>query len=239
MKLQGVIFDLDGVITDTAHLHFQAWQQIAAEIGISIDAQFNESLKGISRDESLRRILQYGGKEGDFNSQERAQLALSLIHIFVLITYADQFHSNDLKPLPIFNQFYHQWLQSIFSHVHLLPFYPWSSDDGFSVIDYHQVASEAGEWQDIQQLGECSHLMFDFVCNHMSAKSEWFKNYLQQQPGFEDFFIAVDPQTDLSAVTRPRALPLLTPFQMAVSYTHLDVYKRQIPDRVLVTLTRG
>ncbi|MCF3401474.1 HAD hydrolase-like protein, partial [Escherichia coli] len=52
MKLQGVIFDLDGVITDTAHLHFQAWQQIAAEIGISIDAQFNESLKGISRDES-------------------------------------------------------------------------------------------------------------------------------------------------------------------------------------------
>ncbi|EIQ32104.1 extracellular solute-binding protein [Shigella boydii] len=132
----------------------------------------------------------------------------------VLITYADQFHSNDLKPLPTFNQFYHQWLQSIFSHVHLLPFYPWSSDDGFSVIDYHQVASEAGEWQDIQQLGECSHLMFDFVCNHMSAKSEWFKNYLQQHPGFEDFFIAVDPQTDLSVVTRPRALPLLTPFQM-------------------------
>ncbi len=61
MKLQGVIFDLDGVITDTAHLHFKAWQQIAAEIGISIDAQFNESLKGISRDESLRRILQHGG----------------------------------------------------------------------------------------------------------------------------------------------------------------------------------
>lgn len=75
MKLQGVIFDLDGVITDTAHLHFQAWQQIAAEIGISIDAQFNESLKGISRDESLRRILQHGGKEGDFNSLEKAQLA--------------------------------------------------------------------------------------------------------------------------------------------------------------------
>ena len=59
MKLQGVIFDLDGVITDTAHLHFQAWQQIAAEIGISIDAQFNEFLKGISRDESLWRILLY------------------------------------------------------------------------------------------------------------------------------------------------------------------------------------
>ncbi|EHA5193293.1 hypothetical protein ABLC89_02995 [Escherichia coli] len=81
----------------------------------------------------------------------------------VLITYADQFHSNDLKPLPTFNQFYHQWLQSIFSHVHLLPFYPWSSDDGFSVIDYHQVASEAGEWQDIQQLKGAEYVRLDAV----------------------------------------------------------------------------
>ena len=56
--------------------------------------------------------------------------------------------------------------------------------------------------------------MFDFVCNHMSAKSEWFANYLTQKPGYEDFFISVDPETDLSAVTRPRALPLLTPFTL-------------------------
>ena len=57
--------------------------------------------------------------------------------------------------------------------------------------------------------------MFDFVCNHMSAKSQWFNHYLNQDPEFEDFFIAVDPETDLSAVTRPRALPLLTPFTLA------------------------
>lgn len=57
--------------------------------------------------------------------------------------------------------------------------------------------------------------MFDFVCNHMSAKSEWFKNYLQQTPGFENFFVEMDPNTDLSAVTRPRALPLLTPFTLS------------------------
>lgn len=56
--------------------------------------------------------------------------------------------------------------------------------------------------------------MFDFVCNHMSAKSQWFAHYLAQKPGYEDFFISVDPQTDLSAVTRPRALPLLTPFTL-------------------------
>lgn len=133
----------------------------------------------------------------------------------VLITYADQFHSADQKPLPTFNKFHQQWLKSIFSHVHLLPFYPWSSDDGFSVIDYYEVASETGEWADIEQLNNSSQLMFDFVCNHMSAKSEWFKSYLQQVPAFDNYFIAMDPEVDLSTVTRPRALPLLTPFTMA------------------------
>lgn len=133
----------------------------------------------------------------------------------VLITYADQFHCTDQKPLPTFNQFHQRWLKSIFSHVHLLPFYPWSSDDGFSVIDYYEVAPETGEWGDVEQLNNASRLMFDFVCNHMSAKSEWFSRYLQQAPGFENYFIAMDPAVDLSAVTRPRALPLLTPFTLA------------------------
>lgn len=132
----------------------------------------------------------------------------------VLITYADQFHHQGAKPLAVFNQFYYKWFKSVFSHVHLLPFCPWSSDDGFSVIDYHCVAPEAGEWSDIAELNQQARLMFDFVCNHMSAKSEWFKNYLRQKPGFENFFLAIDPATDLTAVTRPRALPLLTPFTL-------------------------
>ncbi|ECU4604808.1 sugar phosphorylase, partial [Salmonella enterica subsp. diarizonae serovar 61:k:1,5,(7)] len=138
----------------------------------------------------------------------------------VLITYADQFHSDTSKPLPTLNQFHRQWLATIFSHLHLLPFYPWSSDDGFSVVDYHQVAPETGEWEDIRALSQTSQLMFDFVCNHMSAKSEWFNHYLRQTPGFENFFIAVAPLTDLSAVTRPRALPLLTPFTLQDNSVH-------------------
>jgi len=133
----------------------------------------------------------------------------------VLITYADQFHHAEQKPLAVFNQFYQKWFKSVFSHVHLLPFCPWSSDDGFSVMDYHQVAPESGDWNDIAELKTQTKLMFDFVCNHMSAKSEWFNNYLQQKPGFENFFIEMDPETDLSAVTRPRALPLLTPFTLS------------------------
>ncbi|VDY79936.1 beta-phosphoglucomutase [Escherichia coli] len=72
MKLQGVIFDLDGVITDTAHLHFQAWQQIAAEIGISIDAQFNESLTPTgSRQDSHTAPHDDGAKKVSTSAEHR------------------------------------------------------------------------------------------------------------------------------------------------------------------------
>lgn len=132
----------------------------------------------------------------------------------VLITYADQFSAPGEKRLATLQRFFNDWLKPFFSHIHLLPFYPWSSDDGFSVVDYHRVDPQCGDWDDIARLNQHARLMFDFVCNHISAKSDWFVNYLAQQPGFEDFFIAMDPATDLSAVTRPRALPLLTPFTL-------------------------
>ena len=75
MMPEAVVFDLDGVITDTAHLHFLAWRAVAQEIGISFDVAFNDELKGISRMESLQRILRHGGKEGEFNDQQRQALA--------------------------------------------------------------------------------------------------------------------------------------------------------------------
>ncbi|WP_455546795.1 alpha-amylase family glycosyl hydrolase [Dryocola clanedunensis] len=133
----------------------------------------------------------------------------------VLITYADQFHRGDEKTLGVLRDFYNRHLHEQFSHIHLLPFYPWSSDDGFSVIDYHAVESAAGDWQEIKRLNQSAKLMFDFVCNHISAKSKWFRGYLENKPEYQNFFISVDPSTDLSAVTRPRALPLLSPFTLA------------------------
>lgn len=133
----------------------------------------------------------------------------------VLITYADQFREADKPTLSTFSRFYQQHLQSTFPLVHLLPFFPWSSDDGFSVIDYHQVDPLCGDWQDIARLHQETRLMFDFVCNHMSAHSVWFSHFLAQDPGWDDFFISMPPATDLSAVTRPRTSPLLTPFKMA------------------------
>ncbi|WP_428944836.1 sugar phosphorylase [Pantoea sp. FN060301] len=133
----------------------------------------------------------------------------------VLITYADQFRESEAPTLRTFSRFYQQHLQSSFSLVHLLPFFPYSSDDGFSVIDYHHVSAICGDWSDVAELHQHTRLMFDFVCNHISSHSAWFKHYLAMDPGWDDFFISMPPATDLSGVTRPRTSPLLTPFEMA------------------------
>ncbi|EIR7349167.1 TPA: sugar phosphorylase [Listeria innocua] len=133
----------------------------------------------------------------------------------VLITYGDQFKEESKKTLPTFKKMYDRYLKSTFEVVHFLPFYPYSSDDGFSVIDYKAVNPELGDWEDIKEMEQSARLMFDFVCNHMSAKSEWFKRYLAGDKEFQNFFVEMDPDTDLSSVTRPRATPVLTPFQFA------------------------
>ena len=83
MMLNAVIFDLDGVITDTAHLHFLAWREVAMEIGITFDEAFNEQLKGISRMDSLQRILRHGGKEGAFDDKQRMALAVKKNELYV------------------------------------------------------------------------------------------------------------------------------------------------------------
>lgn len=76
MKMfKGVLFDLDGVITDTAEYHYHAWKKLGEEIGISIDRSFNEQLKGVSREDSLSLMLRYGNKENDFTAEEFAELA--------------------------------------------------------------------------------------------------------------------------------------------------------------------
>jgi beta-phosphoglucomutase len=72
---KGFVFDLDGVITDTAKYHYIAWKELAAEIGIEIDLKFNEQLKGISRMDSLERILTLGNKNDAYSLEEKEALA--------------------------------------------------------------------------------------------------------------------------------------------------------------------
>lgn len=130
-----------------------------------------------------------------------------------LITYGDTLNQTGEVPLKTLHKFAGQQFKDVFSTIHILPFFPFSSDDGFSVMDFFTVNPELGAWEDLQQLGEPFKMMFDLVLNHVSAQSTWFQNYLEEVPGFEKLAIEVDPATDLSLVTRPRSLPLLTEFE--------------------------
>lgn len=129
-----------------------------------------------------------------------------------LITYGDTLNKKGEPPLKTLYQFAMSQFKNVFSTVHILPFFPFSSDDGFSVIDFFAVNPELGDWKDIQRLGSEFQLMFDLVLNHVSTKSTWFQNYLKEKTYYKEFAIEVDPSIDLSMVTRPRSLPLLTRF---------------------------
>lgn len=128
----------------------------------------------------------------------------------VLITYADSIQQDGEIPLQTLRKFLCLHTKSAIRCVHLLPFYPWTSDDGFSVVDYRKVEPEYGDWKDIEALGQEFDLMFDFVLNHCSRKSQWFRDFVMGVEPGKDYFLPTDPKADLSAVVRPRATPLLT-----------------------------
>ncbi|HEX5807041.1 MAG TPA: alpha-amylase family glycosyl hydrolase [Anaerolineales bacterium] len=131
----------------------------------------------------------------------------------ILITYADQLSEPGRSPLQTLTRFSERYLSGVVGGIHILPFFPYSSDDGFSVIDYRAVNPEFGSWQDITQLGRSFRLMFDAVINHCSVHHEWFRAFLQDDPQYREYFVVVDGSPDLSRVVRPRALPLLTDFE--------------------------
>ena len=130
-----------------------------------------------------------------------------------LITYGDSLQSLKETPLKTLHRFADKYLKGVFSTIHFLPFFPYSSDDGFSVIDFFSINPDLGTWQDVRDFHPDFGLMFDYVVNHISAQSPWFKKYLGGKKSYETLAIEMDPSTDLSQVTRPRSLPLLTEFK--------------------------
>jgi sucrose phosphorylase len=129
----------------------------------------------------------------------------------VLITYADSIRDGDAcTPLHALNTFARKNLKGAIRCIHLLPFYPWSSDDGFSVINYRKVDPVCGDWPDVERLGKDFDLMFDFVLNHCSAQSSWFKDFVAGIEPARHYFLPMDPEGDYSMVVRPRTTPLLT-----------------------------
>ena len=139
----------------------------------------------------------------------------------ILITYGDSIIKENELPLKTLHGFLHKYLTDSISHVHILPFFPYSSDDGFSIIDYRCVNSELGSWDDVKAIGNNFQLMFDLVINHVSKQSKWFQNYCNGIDPGKDYFIEVDPDTDLSMVIRPRSLPLLSVFDTISGPKHV------------------
>ncbi len=138
-----------------------------------------------------------------------------------LITYADMVQREGEAPLKTLRRFLSARLRGAVSTVHILPFCPWSSDDGFSVIDYRAVEPDYGTWADIGGLGQDFKLMFDLVLNHCSRRSSWFNDYVKGVQPARDYFHELDPGTDVSAVIRPRPTPLLSKVQTRRGVRHV------------------
>ena len=134
----------------------------------------------------------------------------------ILITYGDQFQKPPQPHLQTLAEFLQRHVSDVIDGVHILPFFPYSSDDGFSVIDYKRVDPALGDWDDILALKRRGYrLMFDAVINHVSRQSEWFRRFMRGEAPWWDYFIRVDPDADLSRVVRPRTSPLLTRVETA------------------------
>ncbi len=130
----------------------------------------------------------------------------------ILITYGDQIFHEGETALATLKRFLNEYVQEGINSVHILPFYPYSSDDGFSIVDYKGVCPLKGSWKDIKALSQEHRLMFDAVINHMSQLSVWFEKFLANDPEYHNFFTECDPSLDLSKVVRPRTTPLLSEF---------------------------
>ncbi|NOK79066.1 MAG: sugar phosphorylase [Chloroflexi bacterium AL-N5] len=139
----------------------------------------------------------------------------------ILITYGDQVQKSGEAPLKTLHGFLNRHLKDCITGVHILPFYPYTSDDGFSVADYLKVDPALGDWADVSTLGKDYRLMFDAVINHSSARHHWFQGFLAAESPYRDYFITENPETDLSMIVRPRTSPLLTAFETVAGTKHV------------------
>lgn len=167
-----------------------------------------EPLYGAQAGRTLDRLTMMLGRYGVSNQGTPTALDERSC---LLITYPDPIRRHgEEAPLVTLKRFLDGHLAPLFSHIHILPFFPYSSDDGFSVIHYRQVNPAVGNWENIKQLSEHFSIVFDLVLNHVSSQSGWFQDFQNGIAPAKDYFITVLPGTDLSSVIRPRSTPLLT-----------------------------
>jgi glucosylglycerate phosphorylase len=138
-----------------------------------------------------------------------------------LIAYGDHVTAPGQAPLETLRDLLVGHTHGAVTGLHLLPHYPATSDDGFAVADFSAVDPTLGEWRHVEALAADHRLMLDAVFNHTSASHPWFTGWLADDPRYTDFYIALDPATDLAQVVRPRTSPLLTRFESATGPRHV------------------
>lgn len=151
----------------------------------------------------------------------RAGNALWSQHDAVLITYGNSLVDGAHKPLDLLHDFLLERLRGVVNGVHILPYFPFTSDDGFAVTDFRKVDPALGDWPDIERIGGSFHLMSDLVLNHVSSQGTWFNAYRQGQAPYDRFFYEASPEDDLSTVVRPRTTPLLQQVDTANGRRHV------------------
>ena len=125
-----------------------------------------------------------------------------------LITYADSIKKSQENNFSTLRLFLNKYCKD-FSYIHVLPFYPYSSDDGFAVIDYEKIQSDHGNWKDFCKLSKNFKIMSDLVINHCSSKNQLFQNFLNKlDPGSEFFISSTKNFNNFSKVVRPRSSKL-------------------------------
>lgn len=148
----------------------------------------------------------------------------------ILITYADSIIPSTGYPLRALLEFVRRNLKEEITFLHLLPFFPSSSDDGFSVIDYRAVDPAVGTWADIEALGGHFRLAFDLVLNHCSTRSDWFRDFQTGIAPGRHYFIEKDETGDWSQVVRPRTSPLFS--DVETRHGSKEVWTTFSPDQV-------
>lgn len=107
----------------------------------------------------------------------------------LIITYGNTFKDEAHKPLDLLNDFLRRYLPGVNNGVHILPFFPFTSDDGFAVTDFRTVNPQLGDWADINRIADEFTLMSDLVLNHVSSQGAWFNAYRQSRAPYDQFFL--------------------------------------------------
>ncbi|MBH0164165.1 alpha-amylase [Fictibacillus sp. 7GRE50] len=167
---------------------------------------YGEEFSSTYKDEIIKLVD--GWKEKKWS--ETAPLSEKNVY---LITYGDIIKEEGEPTLKTLNKFINEYAADEITDVHLLPMFPYTSDDGFSVVDYREIHPELGEWSDIERFSSDYRLMFDFVANHMSKSSKWFQGYLKDEAEYANYFTPKEEGFDASNVVRPRTSPLFHEYE--------------------------